>query len=695
MARLPKVNGDEHNWGALLNEFLQVAHREDGGLRGICPVVNVRDFGAKGDGVTDDSNAIQRAANFAADPTATSHTLCFPPGTYLLKSPSQLPDNVTLHFQNGAMLHIADAVTLTIPGPVEAGLWPIFLFSGSGKVKWGSVKQALEQAWFGSDERALHKAVEALSAGRRWHLCGLESGFYTLQTRLDLPYGVEMFGDGAERTLIEADVDGDGAIYVDDDGGLLGTNAVNATMLRDFKVFGKHGENSGSRTTGGIWLYNVGYTKISNVISEFFTTEVFSSPGPLASNGQETQLRAGFRLSGVVNVELDNCVSRFNDVGFYVDNGNQSISTTVYANRCSFRDNRTHAIKIHRASKVVFNQGVIEANLGHRTVKVTDEPSYPSTDIEFRSLWFEANQYALTKQTPGTREVLVEVAIENEAAIAFHDVVFNPSHPRPDKGVADIPIELSGTRGTLFVGGSVGVGAMRAQGPNEPIRIHGSCRDTTIIGTELPRHIDDRGTGTTIIGANGLALVLNDAKFLPDNSVSPTALGSYFVLPPFTITDLQGQPGQMVLLESQQGSILNGPNFALENGDSQLVLAGGSTLLLRKHRMSGKWVLLAHQTPTAPGTFGAGATVYIDDRKVYMLNATPTDTISTILNGYDGHEITIVGNQTGGVTRTFISGSGNLDLSAASIVVGRGDVLKLVYLKSMGRWHQCSYSHNA
>jgi hypothetical protein len=48
------------------------------------PVNNVRDFGAVGDGVIDDTNAIQNAANNAA---ATGRGVFFPAGTYLHASP--------------------------------------------------------------------------------------------------------------------------------------------------------------------------------------------------------------------------------------------------------------------------------------------------------------------------------------------------------------------------------------------------------------------------------------------------------------------------------------------------------------------------------------------------------------------------------------------------------------------------------
>ncbi len=49
--------------------------------------VNVRWFGAKGDGVTDDSAAIQAALNAAADLTNASSTLYFPAGKYRIAQP--------------------------------------------------------------------------------------------------------------------------------------------------------------------------------------------------------------------------------------------------------------------------------------------------------------------------------------------------------------------------------------------------------------------------------------------------------------------------------------------------------------------------------------------------------------------------------------------------------------------------------
>lgn len=76
MARLPTVNGDEGNWGTVLNTFLSVGHNSDGTLKN--PWLNVKDFGALGDGSTDDTAAIQSTIDAAEKGTV----ILFPVGKY-------------------------------------------------------------------------------------------------------------------------------------------------------------------------------------------------------------------------------------------------------------------------------------------------------------------------------------------------------------------------------------------------------------------------------------------------------------------------------------------------------------------------------------------------------------------------------------------------------------------------------------
>ena len=94
MARLPTIG--ETNWGSILNEFLNQSHNTDGSLKGVLNVTNVKDYGAKGDGVTDDTAAINNALNVAAAskpdfPNPLSRIIYFPSGKYMV-SQIVIPD---------------------------------------------------------------------------------------------------------------------------------------------------------------------------------------------------------------------------------------------------------------------------------------------------------------------------------------------------------------------------------------------------------------------------------------------------------------------------------------------------------------------------------------------------------------------------------------------------------------------------
>ncbi|HXH27232.1 MAG TPA: glycosyl hydrolase family 28-related protein, partial [Candidatus Acidoferrum sp.] len=121
MARLPQPGGDNDRWAQLLNQFLLVAHNPDGTARtagsntvaartvGLDELrtknppgqdiknlllsndgtnliwkqtieINVRDYGAVGDGVHDDTNAIQAAINDTSDGGA----VVFPRGIFMV-----------------------------------------------------------------------------------------------------------------------------------------------------------------------------------------------------------------------------------------------------------------------------------------------------------------------------------------------------------------------------------------------------------------------------------------------------------------------------------------------------------------------------------------------------------------------------------------------------------------------------------
>jgi hypothetical protein len=105
MARLPTVGGDEGDWGAILNEYLLVAHNESGTLKNL--FTNVKDYGAVGDGVADDTAAVQAAFN-----ATLRLPIYIPTGNYNVSSLT-FPDGVTIF---GAGMFGPGASTITFSG---------------------------------------------------------------------------------------------------------------------------------------------------------------------------------------------------------------------------------------------------------------------------------------------------------------------------------------------------------------------------------------------------------------------------------------------------------------------------------------------------------------------------------------------------------------------------------------------------
>lgn len=123
MARLPQPGSDNGVWGTILNDFLNVEHNTDGSLKlrsdgtlnayyqkpgsgipksdlassvqnSLDPVLNVKNFGAVGDGSNDDTSSIQAALDALP---SSGGTVLLPSGTYKVTSTITIDkDNTTL-----------------------------------------------------------------------------------------------------------------------------------------------------------------------------------------------------------------------------------------------------------------------------------------------------------------------------------------------------------------------------------------------------------------------------------------------------------------------------------------------------------------------------------------------------------------------------------------------------------------------
>lgn len=84
MAELPTPGGDDGTWGDILNEYLSISLDSAGRIKNLW--FNVKDYGATGDGETDDAAAIQSAIDAASTAAGSSGgaTVLFPHGSYLV-----------------------------------------------------------------------------------------------------------------------------------------------------------------------------------------------------------------------------------------------------------------------------------------------------------------------------------------------------------------------------------------------------------------------------------------------------------------------------------------------------------------------------------------------------------------------------------------------------------------------------------
>ena len=97
--------------------------------------------------------------------------LSIPAGNWPVATNLAIPANLTLRISHGALLNIATGKTLTINGPLEAGLYQIFSCTGTGSVAGLKTTQAI---WFGlhddgstDDYAAVMQSYNATATGGR------------------------------------------------------------------------------------------------------------------------------------------------------------------------------------------------------------------------------------------------------------------------------------------------------------------------------------------------------------------------------------------------------------------------------------------------------------------------------------------------------------------------------------------------
>jgi hypothetical protein len=130
---------------------------------------------------------------------STSVTLRVPAGTYVISTDTNIPANVTLKPERGAIIQIATTKTLTINGGLEAGLYQIFSCTGTGKVVFGAGSvDAILPKWgnaTGNGSAAMQWAFDT-AAGSTCKKIRLTDNVYTFNTPIDVTAGADIDHSG-------------------------------------------------------------------------------------------------------------------------------------------------------------------------------------------------------------------------------------------------------------------------------------------------------------------------------------------------------------------------------------------------------------------------------------------------------------------------------------------------------------------
>jgi hypothetical protein len=173
-------------------------------------LISVKDFGAVGDGVTPDNDAVDTmiaAVGFAR----------FSPGAYAITTDTF---DSPLVFDYGAHVVVPTSNTLTVTARIEAPRYYIFRGDGSYSfahdVNSGEDSKHLHASWFGAfptnttttnQAPFIQKAIDSLGNTREG-IIYFDNGNYHISSAMTVNRGISIKGIGTRRTVFRADADG-------------------------------------------------------------------------------------------------------------------------------------------------------------------------------------------------------------------------------------------------------------------------------------------------------------------------------------------------------------------------------------------------------------------------------------------------------------------------------------------------------
>lgn len=388
---------------------------------------NVKAYGAKGNGENGDTANISKAITVAA---VKGGIVFFPPGTYITDS-LVVPTNVTLDFANGAKLSVKSGSTVTINGPIDAGIQHIF--SGNGTVSGLKRCESIFPQWFGAmgdgtndDTNALQKTINAI--GVQGGKITVKPGNYRITDTLVIANPVTILGDGYSWS------DGTTIIGVNMDGKNIEKPAIKIHTTQSVIIHGFYIINQGTELRDGLAIDGhdngnfdqmAGFVNIERVMMNKFRSNFLVNHSWFVSFRDCHAIRGtyGWTISGgtITTTLFDHCFASDNtEIGFHV---NGAYYTTFVA--CA-SDKQRAGYRLSNAESVAMlgcaSEGTVNTaiDIENSTVVIdgfTSVDSGTANDNNYATMLNAVNSYISAR---GFSEITKPANIKT-LSIAFND----------------------------------------------------------------------------------------------------------------------------------------------------------------------------------------------------------------------------------------------------------------------------------
>ncbi len=331
------------------------------------PFVDARDYGAKGDGITDDTAAIQRAI----DSIPNGGVVYFPPGIYKTSSALELKSNVTLR-GSGYSSKITSAGSHDIFHAEDidrAGLKFLHLSGGNSGITifGGSTRCFVENCFLDSLGkngvfingalycRVVHNYIDSVGKNGVYIYNGSHDNIVSLNHIISPEQmGVSMY-NGSTRNLVKGNNiynTAENGIFVND---LTGSTHSNHNSIIDNMIYrtgvshvnGGNGIELGLEQIGGIVQGNTvieaGYGRSGDGVTSAFGISVHGSENSICGNRVIDSLYHGISLyEARDSICNDNIVKNSSQESAAAHDGirvtgtvtNPSVQNTIHGNRC-------------------------------------------------------------------------------------------------------------------------------------------------------------------------------------------------------------------------------------------------------------------------------------------------------------------------------------------------------------------------